>query len=235
MRSRKLSPGLAVTRTTIRSESTRVPPVTALRSPPDFANHRRRFAGDRRLVDRRRAFEHLAVGGHELAGLDDEAVALAQAAAGHALFAFRRHAEARVRIRFRAAQGLGLRLSAALGHGLGEVREQHGEPQPRGDREVEAGVRPVTDEVAHQKDRRRQRADLDDEHDGIARLPARIELLERIADGARDDRAVEERARLGTAFQTPLTNIRTSFLVARAGARRSGRARRPAGTSARRR
>ena len=35
MRSRKLSPGLAVTCTTMRSESTRVPPVTALRSPPD--------------------------------------------------------------------------------------------------------------------------------------------------------------------------------------------------------
>src|SRR6266853_718199 len=34
MRSRNVSPGLAVTSTTIRSESTRVPPVTALRSPP---------------------------------------------------------------------------------------------------------------------------------------------------------------------------------------------------------
>ena len=34
IRSRKDSPGLAVIRTTIRSESTRVPPVTALRSPP---------------------------------------------------------------------------------------------------------------------------------------------------------------------------------------------------------
>ena len=34
MRSRKASPGLAVTRTMIQSESTWVPPVTALRSPP---------------------------------------------------------------------------------------------------------------------------------------------------------------------------------------------------------
>ncbi len=34
MRSRKLSPGLAVTTTLIWSDSTRVPPVTALRSPP---------------------------------------------------------------------------------------------------------------------------------------------------------------------------------------------------------
>src|SRR5712692_4738223 len=34
MRSRKVSPGLALICTTIQSESTRVPPVTALRSPP---------------------------------------------------------------------------------------------------------------------------------------------------------------------------------------------------------
>ena len=34
MRSRKASPGLAVTRMMIQSESTRVPPVTELRSPP---------------------------------------------------------------------------------------------------------------------------------------------------------------------------------------------------------
>ena len=34
MRSRNVSPGSAVTRITIRSESTRVPPVTELRSPP---------------------------------------------------------------------------------------------------------------------------------------------------------------------------------------------------------
>ena len=35
MRSTKVSPGFEVMRTTIRSESTRVPPVTAERSPPD--------------------------------------------------------------------------------------------------------------------------------------------------------------------------------------------------------
>ncbi len=35
IRSRKVSPGLAVMRTTMRSDSTRVPPVTEERSPPD--------------------------------------------------------------------------------------------------------------------------------------------------------------------------------------------------------
>ena len=35
IRSTKVSPGFDVMRTTMRSDSTRVPPVTALRSPPD--------------------------------------------------------------------------------------------------------------------------------------------------------------------------------------------------------
>ena len=35
MRSTKVWPGLEVMRTTMRSDSTRVPPVTAERSPPD--------------------------------------------------------------------------------------------------------------------------------------------------------------------------------------------------------
>ena len=35
IRSRNDSPGLAVTRTTSQSDSTRVPPVTELKSPPD--------------------------------------------------------------------------------------------------------------------------------------------------------------------------------------------------------
>ena len=43
------SPAPAVTRTLIQSETTVVPPVTAERSPPDFADHRRGFAGDRRI------------------------------------------------------------------------------------------------------------------------------------------------------------------------------------------
>ncbi len=80
MRSRKLSPGLAVTRTTMRSESTRVPPVTALRSPPDS---RITGADSPVIADSsigRGAFEHLAVGRNDLAGFDDEAVPLCASA-----------------------------------------------------------------------------------------------------------------------------------------------------------
>ena len=44
------------------------------------------------------------------------------------------------------AQRVGLRLAARLGHGLGEVGEEHGEPQPERDLDAEADARraPVT-------------------------------------------------------------------------------------------
>ena len=78
MRSRNDSPGLAEMRTTIRSESTLVPPVTARAVAAALADDRRRLAGDRRLVDRGDALDHLAVAGDHVAGLDDHDVALAQ-------------------------------------------------------------------------------------------------------------------------------------------------------------
>src|SRR5262245_20696215 len=53
IRSRKASPGFAVIRMTSQSESTRVPPVTALRSPPPDRGRDERLA-DRRGDDRER-------------------------------------------------------------------------------------------------------------------------------------------------------------------------------------
>ena len=50
-----------------------------------LADHRRRFAGDGGLVDRRHAFDDFAVAGNHLAGLDPYHVALAQAAGSDAL------------------------------------------------------------------------------------------------------------------------------------------------------
>src|ERR1700752_1165298 len=70
MRSRKVSPGLDVIFTLIRSDRTRVPPVTAERSPPAtrLANHGRRLTRDRRFVYRSDAFGDLAIRGNKLAG-----------------------------------------------------------------------------------------------------------------------------------------------------------------------
>ena len=45
----------------------------------DFADDRRRLAGDRGLVDRGHALDHLAVGGDEVAGLDQHDVARPEA------------------------------------------------------------------------------------------------------------------------------------------------------------
>ena len=45
-----------------------------------FADHRRGFAGDRALVDRGDAFDHLAIGRDHVAGLDQYHVAPAQVA-----------------------------------------------------------------------------------------------------------------------------------------------------------
>ena len=75
IRSRKLSPGFGVTRTTIWSESTRVPPVTAERSPPDS---RITGADSPVIADSstlRDPLDHVAVGRDHLAGRDDDDVA----------------------------------------------------------------------------------------------------------------------------------------------------------------
>ena len=75
IRSRNELPRDEVMRTISRSEITVVPPVTAERSPPDFADDGGGFAGDRGLVDRGDALDHLAVAGDDVARLDQDEVA----------------------------------------------------------------------------------------------------------------------------------------------------------------
>ena len=94
-----------------------------------LADHRRRLAGDRRLVDVGDALDHLAVARDQLAGRDHDDVAAAQRGSGPPR-STRRPPAARDRLGARLAQRVGLRLAAALGHRLGEVREQHREPEP---------------------------------------------------------------------------------------------------------
>ena len=68
MRSRNVSPGLAVMRTTSQSERTRVPPVTLERSPP-LSRMTGAFAGDGAFIDRRDPFDDFAVAWDQLARL----------------------------------------------------------------------------------------------------------------------------------------------------------------------
>ena len=131
MRSTKDSPGAAVICTTIRSDSTVVPPVTELRSPPDsrITGADSPVMADSSTVAMPSTMSPspgitcpastttrsptFSVGaGDLLLGLPS-----GTQPAGHGLGAG-------------PAQAVGLGLAAALGDGLGEVGEQDGEPQP---------------------------------------------------------------------------------------------------------
>ena len=178
MRSRNDLPGSWVISTTIRSEVTRVPPVTALRSPPDsrITGADSPVIADSSTV----AMPSITVPSPgitspattttmsprlQLGGRADRAVLHR----GDRLLAHR-------------AQGVGLGAPAALGERLGHVREDHRQPQPDRDRErvpgrlVTAAERLAAAELDEPRDRGDQRADLDDEHHRVADLHARVEL-----------------------------------------------------------
>ncbi len=189
MRSRNVSPGLAVMRTTISSESTRVPPVTAERSPPDS-----RMTGADSPVIADSSTEAMPSTTSPSPGMTSPAVTTQRSPTRscdrrHLLDRRRRGRRTRADgLAARLAQRRRLRLAAALGHRLGEVGEQHGEPEERHD---EAGehvllVRRVGD-VTDEEDRREDRADLDDEHHRVPGQHPRVELDERV-DGSRAGR-----------------------------------------------
>ena len=71
------------------------------------------------------------------------------------------------------AQRISLGFAAAFGHGFREIREQHREPQPERDLEIEAKLALVAHHIAHQQDRGQHAADFHHEHDGIAHHLAR--------------------------------------------------------------
>ena len=96
-----------------------------------LADDGRRLAGDGRLVDRGDALDDLAVGRDHLAGRhDDDVVDRSAATRAPARVAAVRQPAVGHRLGAGLAQRRGLRLAAPLGHRLGEVGEQHGEPQP---------------------------------------------------------------------------------------------------------
>ena len=145
MRSRNVSPGLEVIRTLIQSDSTRVPPVTAERSPPDS-----RITGADSPVmadsstDATPSMISPSPGMNSPA--DTSTMSPARSFELGNLLDRRRLASIRFAIVSDRglAQRVGLRLAAAFRHRFGEVGEQHGEPEPERDLQVEAepaGVR----------------------------------------------------------------------------------------------
>ena len=119
------------------SDSTRVPPVTALRSPP-LTDDRGRLAGDRRLVHRRDALDDLAIGRDHFSRPDDDEVALRSSVRDRADSVFRRAPQPLARVCSVRLAVVGLRLAATLRHRFREVGEEHGEPEPERQLEDEA-------------------------------------------------------------------------------------------------
>ena len=94
---------------------------------PGLANDGRGFAGDRRFVHRGSALDDLAVAGNQLAGDDEDQVALAQLRGVHVLEGAILAAALRDELLAGGAQRAGLRLAPALRDGFGEIGEDDGE------------------------------------------------------------------------------------------------------------
>jgi hypothetical protein len=160
-----------------------------------FADDWGRLAGDGGFVDRSHALDHLTIGGDGVAGLDQDDVALAQIGGGARRPGYVVLGSLEflgLGLPLQAAQAGGLGLAAALGQGLGEVGEQHREPEPERNGEDEAGRRFALAGQGLEPQRGGQdAADIDHEHDRIAPLNARVELAEGIDDGRFDQRRVE--------------------------------------------
>ena len=138
IRSRNVSPGFEVILILTWSERTRVPPVTALRSPPDS-----RITGalspvitDSSTVAI--AFDDLAVSGNDFARAADHDIAGPQLRRRDLLDPSALSEPVGDRVGLGLAQRFGLRLAARFGHRFGEGREQHREPEPQIDLQLES-------------------------------------------------------------------------------------------------
>ena len=202
-----------------------------------LANDRRRLTGDGRLIDRGDAFDHLAVGGDQIAGLDQDHLSWRK------LARWNRHGEPSLLIHdelgFRLFAGLAqrcrLRLAASLGHGLGEIGEQHREPQPENDLEGEAEMLAAVDPFTDKDDGGKRGDHLDHEHHRVFHHDARIELGKGRADRRQDDLGIGERRHRHPLAQTrrfhrndsEVRSIRTVDPPSWRSARRSVQARAP--------
>ena len=186
IRSRNELPSSAVTRMTIRSLVTRVPPVTALRSPPLS-----RTTGADSPVIADSSTVAMPATTSPSAAIRSPAVQTMRSPILSSLLGTTTSRSsdqlAGGRLGPHPAQLVGVRLSPALGHRLGEVREEAGEPQPEADLQVEAR------EVDEQPDRRQDRAEPHDEHDEVLDLVARVQLREG-ADHGLADQAMSSRS-----------------------------------------
>ncbi len=177
MRSRKVWPRSAVMRTTMRSDRTLVPPVTAERSPPDS-----RMTGADSPVMADSSTEAMPSMISPSEGIRSPAShttrsPLASADAGTRSSVPSAFKQAGFGLGSHAPQGVGLGLAPTLGHGLGEVGEDDGQEQPDRDGPGEqGGVGDGLDEGDHG-------ADQHHEHDRVLDLHPGVELHESVDRG----------------------------------------------------
>ena len=127
-----------------------MPPVTAERSPPDS-----RMTGADSPVIALSSTEATPSMMSPSAGITSPAahaddVALAKRRRRHDLVGAVRPLAVGHRLGLGLAQRVGLRLAAAFGHRLGEIGEEHREPEPERDLELEAEVAAAGDDVLDQ-------------------------------------------------------------------------------------
>ena len=132
IRSRNDSPGAAVIWTTISVGQHRGAAGDGGAVAAGLADDRGGLAGDGRLVDGGDALDDVAVAGDDLARPRRPRGRPAAAGCRQPRTPRRRRRSSRRAWVSRAgrAQGVGLGLAAALGDGLGEVAEEHREPEP---------------------------------------------------------------------------------------------------------
>ncbi len=166
-----------------------------------LSDDRGRLAGDGGFVHRGDAFDDLAVAWDQLAGGDDAQVAHVQVRRGHLADGPVRIAPMSHRLPAGPAQCVGLGLAPPFGHRLGEVGEQHREPQPDGHGTGEHGVGGGRGtDVDEEQDGGEHGTYQHDEHHRVAGFGARVQLDDRVDQGPSDDGGLEQPGRLAVGF-----------------------------------
>ena len=132
-----------------------------------LADHRRGFTGDGRLVNRSNTFDDFTVACDVAARFHVDDVAGAQQPAGDLFEAAVERVALGDGLAFGFAQRVGLCLAAAFGHGFSKVCEQHREPEPQRDLQIEAEARAVMYGVVDEQGGGQHAADFHNEHHRI--------------------------------------------------------------------
>ena len=95
-------------------------------------------------------------------------------------------------------QRVGLGFAATFSHGFGEIRKEHREPEPERDAQNKSRRRfALSTQGLKEQNRCEDASHKHGEHDRVANLDPRAELLERIHNRSIDQLLVKERFRLG--------------------------------------